>query len=68
MVTDSEIIMQTSEPQQDIYIVVDFITTMYSNFVTLSQTQLSETWYATKRGKGRSIPLPFCVWISRHQD
>ena len=24
------------------------------------------TWYATERGKGRSIPLPFCVWINRH--
>ena len=23
------------------------------------------TWYATGRGKGRSIPLPFCVWINR---
>ena len=25
------------------------------------------TWYATERGKGRSITLPFCVWINRFQ-
>ena len=25
-------------------------------------------WYAIERGKGRSIPLPFCVWINSHYD
>ena len=24
------------------------------------------TWYATDRGKGRSIPLLLCVWINSH--
>ena len=23
-------------------------------------------WYATERGKGKLILLPFCVWINRH--
>ena len=26
----------------------------------------SVTWYATERGEGRSIPLPFCVLIKSH--
>ena len=30
--------------------------------------KVSVTWYATERGKGRSIPLPFSVWINRPQD